>query len=125
MLSGDRGGGRVNYKLEQLFVQQRKDVKFRPASLLNHIRHVKSAFGNLNVRFTKLVFLKHCFPNANAKFVLFIKDTRHAPLYAGPSSPAFLRHLCPDAIIGNTRAASLLSRDARLAFGAATQELRS
>ena len=91
-------------------------MKFRPASLLNRIRHVKSAFGNLDVRFTKLAFLKHYFPNANAKFVLFIKDMRHAPLYAGPSSPAFLKHLCLDAIISNTRAASFLSRDARLAF---------
>ena len=85
-------------------------------SLLYRIRHVKSAFGNLNVRFTKLAFLKHRFPNANAKIVLFVKDTRRVPLYAGPSNPAFLKHLCPDAIIGNTRAASLLSRDARLAF---------
>ena len=68
------------------------------------------------MRFTKLAFLKHRFLNANAKFVLFIKYTRHAPLYAGPSSPAFLKHLCPDATIGNTRATSLLSRDARLAF---------
>jgi len=46
------------------------------ASLLNHVRHVKSAFGNLNVRFTKLV--KHRFPNANAKFFSLSKtrDTR-------------------------------------------------
>ena len=77
---------------------------------------MKSAFGNLNVRFTKLAFLKHCFPSANAKFVLFVKDTRRAPLYAGPSSPAFLKHLYPDAKIGNARAASLLSRGARPAF---------
>ena len=94
-------------------------MRFRPASLLNHVRRVKYAFGNLNVRFTKLAFLKHRFLNAtssNAKSVLFVKDTRPAPLYAGPSSPAFLKHLCPDVIIGNTRAASLLSRDARLAF---------
>ena len=74
---------------------------------------MKFAFGNLNVRFTKLAYR---FPNTNAKFVPLVKDTRHAPLYVGPSSTAFLKHLCPDAIIGNTRAASLLSRDARLAF---------
>jgi len=96
-------------------------VRFKPASLLNHVRHVKSAFGNLNVRFTKLAFLKHRFPNvssSNAKSVLFIKDTRPAPLhlYTGPSRPAFLKHLYPDATIGNARSASLLSRDARLAF---------
>jgi len=80
---------------------------------------VKSAFGNLNVRFTKLAFLRQRFPNAtssNAKSVLFIKDTRPAPLYAEPSSPAFLKYLYPDVTIGNARAASLLSRDARLAF---------
>ena len=77
---------------------------------------MRPAFGNLNVRFTKLAFLKHRFPKSNAEFVLFVKDTRRAPpLYAGPSSPVFLKHLCPDVIIGNTRAVSLLSRDAILA----------
>ena len=94
-------------------------MRFRPASLLNHAKRVEYAFGNLNVRFTKLTFLKHRFLNAtssNEKSVLFVKDTRPVPLYAGPSSPAFLKHLYPDATIGNTRAASLLSRDARLAF---------
>ena len=75
---------------------------------------MKYAFGNPNVRFTKLAFLKHRFPNttsSNAKSVFFIKDTRPAPLYlyAGPSRPAFLKHLYPDATIGNARAASLLS----------------
>jgi len=34
----------------------------------------------------------------------------------GASSPAFLKRLCPDAITSNARAASLISRDARLAF---------
>ena len=80
---------------------------------------MKYAFDNLNVRFTKLAFLKHRFLNAtssNAKSVLFVKDTRPAPLYAGPSSPAFLKHLYPDATIGNARVASLLSRGARLVF---------
>ena len=77
---------------------------------------MKFVFGNLNVRFTKLALLKHHFPNANAKLVPLVKDTRHASLYTEPSSPAFLKRLCPDAIINNTRAASLLSRDAGLEF---------
>ena len=77
---------------------------------------MKFAFGNLNVKFTKPALLKHRFPNANAKLVPLVKDARHAPLYTGPSSPAFLKRLYPDAIINNTRTASLLSRDARLSF---------
>ena len=31
-LNGDREGVRVNYKLEQLIVQQRQNARFRPAS---------------------------------------------------------------------------------------------
>ena len=82
---------------------------------------MKSAFGNPNVRFTKLAFLKLRFPNAtssNMRSVLFIQDTRPAPLhlYAGPRRPAFLKHLYPDETIGNARVASLLNRGARLAF---------
>ena len=96
-------------------------MRFRPAFLLNHVRNVKFAFGNLNVRFTKLAFLKLRFPNAtssNVRSVLLIQDTGPAPihLYAGSRRPAFLKHLYPDATIDNARVASLLSRGARLAF---------
>ena len=48
MLNDDRDGVRVNYrykKLEQLPVQQMQNVRLKPASLLNHIRRAKSAFG--------------------------------------------------------------------------------
>ena len=82
---------------------------------------MKYVFGNLKVRFAKLAFLKLRFSNAainSARSVLFIRDTRPAPLhlYEGPRRPAFLKHRYPDAIISNARAASLLSRGARLAY---------
>ena len=82
----DRGDMRVNYrrkKLKQLSVQQIQDVRFKPASLLNHVRRTKSAFGNLNAKLTKLVFLKLHFPNAifsSAKSMPLIRDTRPASL---------------------------------------------
>ena len=71
MLSDDRDGVRVNYrreKLEQLSVQQIQDTRFKPASLLNHVRHAKSAFGNPNAIIS------------SARSVLLIRDTRPASL---------------------------------------------
>ena len=91
---------------------------------------MKFAFGNLNVRFTKLACLKLRFPNAtssNVRFVLLIQDTRPAPLhlYTGPRRPAFLKHLYPDAIICNaeSRLFSVEAQDSR--FRATTREMRS
>ena len=110
-LNGDRGGVRANYKLGQL----RQDARSKPASLLHHIRHAKSAFGSPNVRLTKLAPLKPHSPYAKAKLAHLVKCKRHAPLGEGPSSPASLKRLCPDAIISNAIVASLLSRDARRA----------
>ena len=112
-LSADRGGVRVDCKLEQLIVQLRQDARFKPASLLRHIRHAKSAFGNPNVRFTKLAPLKPHSPDAKAKLAYLVKY-KSALLGMGPSSPAIFKRLCPDAIISNVRAASLISRDAKL-----------
>ena len=96
-------------------------MRIKPAFLLNHVRHVKSAFGNLNVRFTKLAFLKLHFSNAtisSARSVLLIRDTRPAllQLYVGPRRPAFLKYRYPDATISSARAASLPSRGSRLTF---------
>ena len=96
-LSADRGGVRVNCKLEQLIVQLRQDAKFKLASLLRHILHAKSAFGNPNVRFTKLVPLKPYSPDAKAKLARLVEYKRYAPLGTGPSCPASLKRLCPDA----------------------------
>ena len=100
--------GCVNYKLEQLIVQQRQNARFRSAFLLHHIRHVKPAFGSPNVRFTRLALLKPHSPDANLKLAHLVKHKRHAPLGAGPSSPTFLKRLCSDAIISSAKAASLM-----------------
>ena len=115
-LNADRGGVRVNCKLVQLIVQLRQDARFKPASLLHHIRHAKSAFGSPNVRFTKWAPLKPHSSDTKAKLARLVEYKRHTPLGVGPSSPASLKRLCPDAIISNAIAASLLSRDARRAF---------
>ena len=99
MLSNDRDNVRVNHRhenLEQLFVQQIQDVRFKPASLLNHVRHAKSAFGNPNAKPNGLAFLKFHFPNvtiSRTRSVLLIRDKRPASLqlYAGTRRPAFLK----------------------------------
>ena len=77
---------------------------------------MKSMLGSPNVRFTRLALLKPHSPNANVKLAHLVKNKRHAPLGTGPSSPGALKHLCSDAIISNAKAASLISRDTRLAF---------
>jgi len=105
---------RVNYKLEQLIVQQRQDARFKLVSLLHHIQHVESAFGSPNVRFSKRAPRKPHSPDAKVKLAHLVKHRRHVPLGMGPSSPAIFKRLCPDAIISNVRAASLISRDAKL-----------
>ena len=88
----------VNYrreKLEQLPVQQIRNVRLKPASLLNHFRRVKSVFGDLNAKLIRLPFLKLHFPNAtfnSARSIPLLRDTRSASLqlHAGPKRPAFL-----------------------------------
>ena len=75
---------------------------------------MKSTFGSPNARFTRLALLKLHSPNANAKLAHLVKYKRHAPLGTGPGSPVFLKRLYPDAVISSARAASLISRDAKL-----------
>ena len=57
ILNVDRDDARINYrlkKLEQLSVQQSiqriQNTKLKLASLLNHVRRVKFAFGDLNAK---------------------------------------------------------------------------
>jgi len=99
----DRDDARVNYrrkKVEQLSVQQYvqriQNAKLKPASLLNHVRCAKSAFGDLNVKLRRPAFLELHFPNAtfnNVRFVPLLRDTRPASLQlnVGPRKPAFLK----------------------------------
>ena len=75
---------------------------------------MKSAFGSPNVRFSKQAPRKPNSPDAKAKLAYLVKYKRHALLGMGPNSPAIFKRLCPDAIISNVRAASLISRDAKL-----------
>ena len=115
-LSADREGVRVNCKSEQLIIQLRQDARFKPASLLYHIRHVKSAFGSPNTRFIKLAPLKPHSPDAKAKLARLVEYKKHTPLGVEPSSLASLKRLCPDVKISNAIVASPLTRDARRAF---------
>jgi len=93
MLNDDRDDVRVNYrreKLEQLPVQQIQNARLKPASLLNHVRSTKSAFGDLNAKPTRPAFLKLHFPNAmfsSARSAPLLRDTRPA----SPQSDAKLR----------------------------------
>ena len=93
MLNVDGGNARVNYrrkKLEQLSIQQIQNARFKPASLLSYVRGAKSAFGELNAKLKRLVFLKLHFPNAmfsSARSVPLLRETRPV----SPQSNAGLR----------------------------------
>ena len=79
-LSDDRDDVRVNFrreKLEQLPVQQIQNASFKPAFLLNHVRRAKSAFGDLNAKPTRPVFLKLHFPNAMFSSARSVPHQRH------------------------------------------------
>ena len=89
--------------------------RFKPASLLHHIRHAKSAFGSPNVRFAKLASLKPYSPDAKAELARLVKYRGDAPVGVGPSSPLSLKRPSLDASSSNATFASLLSRDARRA----------
>jgi len=90
MLNVDRDDTRVNYrrkKLEQLSVQQSvqqiQNARLKLASLLNYVRRAKSAFGDLNVKPTRLAFLKLLFPSATfsiARSVPLLRDRRPVSL---------------------------------------------
>jgi len=92
-LNDDRDDVRVNYKrekLEQLPVQQIQNTRLKPASLLNHVRRAKSAFGDLNAKPTRPAFMKLHFPNVmfnSARSVPLLRDTRPA----SPQSDAELK----------------------------------
>jgi len=76
-LNDDRDDVYVNYrreKLEQLPVQQIRNARLKPVSLLNHVRRAKSVFGDLNAKPTKPAFLKLHIPNAT------ISSARSVPL---------------------------------------------
>ena len=75
-MSVDRGGVRVNCKLELLIVQLRQDARFKLASWLRHIQHAKSAFGGPNTRLPKLVPLKPYSPDAKAKLARLIGNNQ-------------------------------------------------
>ena len=58
-----------------------QNASLKPAFLLNHVRHAKSAFGDLNAKPTRSVFLKLYFPNAtfsSARSVPLLRDIRPA-----------------------------------------------
>ena len=75
---------------------------------------MKSAFGSPNARFTKQAPRKPHSPDAKAKLAYLVKYKRHATLGTGPGSPVFLKRLYPYAVISSARAASLISREAKL-----------
>ena len=85
-LNVDRDDVRVNYKrekLEQLPVQQIQNASLKPAFLLNHDKRAMSAFGDLNAKPTRPVFLKLHFPNAtfsSARAMPLLRDMRPACL---------------------------------------------
>ena len=70
-------------KLEKLFVQQIRDARLIPASLLNRIRRVKSASGYQNGELKRLAFLRLHLTDAmfsNARFMSLLINTRPASL---------------------------------------------
>jgi len=85
-MNDDRDDVCVNYrrdKLKQLPVQQIQNASLKPAFLLNHVRSVKSTFGDQNAKPTRPAFLKLHFLNtkfSSARAMLLLRHTRHASL---------------------------------------------
>ena len=82
MLNVDKGVANVNNrwkKLKKPSVQQIQEVRLRPASLLNCIRHAKSASGYQSTELKRLTFLRLYLTDAmfnNARFASLLIDTR-------------------------------------------------
>ena len=65
-------------KLEKPSVQQIQDARLKPSSLLNSIRHVKSASGYQSAELTRLAFLRPYLTDAmfsNTRFASLLRDT--------------------------------------------------
>jgi len=121
MLNVDKGVEHVDNrwkKMEKPFVQQIQDARFNPMSLLNSIRHVKSASRYQSTELTRLAFLRPYLADAmfsNARSASLLRDTRPASLCqnARLTKSASLKYHQTNATINNARSASLISRGTR------------
>ena len=95
----DKGDAHVDNrrkKLEQLSVQQIRNARLRPASLLSYVSRAKSVFGDQNSKLKRLAFLRLHLSNAmfsSARSVTLLRDTRLVSLKqnAGPRRSTFLK----------------------------------
>jgi len=88
------------------------------ASLLNHIRRAKSAYGYQNTELKRLAFLRLHLTDAmfsKARFASLLIDTRPVSLQQNAKliKSAFLKRRQENVTINNVRSASLLSRGMR------------